>query len=206
MKIVILGATGKTGQQLVVQALEQGYAVTAFVRDESKIGIKKPNLTIRVGDARNQADLQAVLSGKDAVINVLGSHKLKDDLMAKSTEALIRAMHAVGMRRVIMLSSFLMTEHQKPGLLMKAVGNMSKNVIKDKSASESQLKASGLDWTLVYATRLKRGPLTGNVRVIDSAEAVRLQNGINRADVADYMLELLDNESMYGESVLITTK
>lgn len=206
MKIVILGASGKTGRELVSQALEQGYAVTAFVRDENKIRIKKPNLTIRVGDVRSQADLQAVLGGKDAVVNALGSNKLKDDLMTASTEALIRAMHAVGMRRAVMLSSFLMTDHQKPGLLMKAVSNISKGIIKDKSASESLLKDSGLDWTLVYATRLKSGPLTGNVRVVDSAEPVSLQNGINRADVANYMLELLDNESLYQKSVLITSK
>ena len=206
MKIVILGAAGKTGSQLVAQALEQGYAVTAFVRDESKIRIKKPNLTIKVGDARSQADLQAVLSGKDAVVSALGSRKLKDDLMTSSTEALIRAMHAVGLKRVVMLSSFLLTDHRKPGLLMQAVGTLSKGVIEDKSGSEQQLRDSGLDWTLVYATHLRNGPLTGNVRVIDSAEPIGLKNAINRADVANYMLELLDNESMYQKSALITSK
>lgn len=206
MKIVILGASGKTGRELVAQALEQGYAVTAFVRDESKVSLKKPNLSVRVGDARSQADLQAVLSGKDAVVSTLGSNKFNDDLMAASTEALIRAMQAVNMKRVVVLSSFLMAEHSKPGLLMKAVGSMSRSVLKDKSAGESQLKHSGLDWTLVYATRLKRGPLTGTVRVVDKAETVGLGNGISRADVADYMLEILDNESMYEKSVLITSR
>lgn len=206
MKIVVIGASGKTGQEVIARALDEGYAVTAFVRDETKIRIKKPNLTVRVGDARNQADLQTVLSGKDAVVNVIGSSKPKDDLMQVSTEALVRAMHAVNVQRVVMLSSFLLSDNRKNGLLLKALGKASKGLIDDKTASESLLKSSGLDWTLVYATRLKRGRHTGNVRVVDSNEAVSLQNGINRADVAAYLLAQLDNQSMHGQSVLITSK
>lgn len=206
MRIVILGASGKTGRELVKLALDQGYAVTAFVRDETKIRLKKPNLTVKVGDARNQADLQAALAGKDAVVSVLGSNKLGDDLIATSTEALIRAMHAVNVRRVVMLSTFLMTEHRKSGVLMKAVDKVSKGMKQDKSAGEALLKDSGLDWTIVYATRLKGGKLSGNVRVVDSAEPIGIKSGIKRADVAQYMLDLLDNESMHKQSVLITSQ
>lgn len=46
MKIVILGATGQTGQHLVNQALQQGHSVTAVVRNPGKMTVSHDNLKV----------------------------------------------------------------------------------------------------------------------------------------------------------------
>src|SRR5687768_11152507 len=58
-KILVFGASGGTGRQIVSQALEQGHEVTAFVRGPSKVGIQHQRLHEVFGDAAN--DAQSVL-------------------------------------------------------------------------------------------------------------------------------------------------
>ena len=106
MKIVILGAAGKTGTHLVNQAVGAGHAVTAFVRSTDELSAPASSLRIETGDARSTKDLTTALTGQDAVISSLGSNKPGDDLIVTSTKALIDAMKTTGVRRVIMMSSF----------------------------------------------------------------------------------------------------
>src|SRR5688572_23603346 len=115
MKIVILGASGKTGRILVHEALEAGHKVTAFVRDINKVTRTNPNLKIVVGDARRSEDLAKALEGADAVISTLGSSRPGDNLIVASAKALIDAMHKTGVERVIMMSSFLASPNFRQG-------------------------------------------------------------------------------------------
>ena len=73
MKLAIFGATGKTGIELVKQALEQGHAVTAFVRDPARLDIKDGNLTLVTGDVFDPASVAQAVEGQDAVICALGA-------------------------------------------------------------------------------------------------------------------------------------
>ena len=71
MNILVLGAAGKTGREVVAHALAEGHTVTAFVRNPEKI--ERNDVTVAVGDARNAADLRRALRGQDAVISTLGT-------------------------------------------------------------------------------------------------------------------------------------
>ena len=73
MKLAIFGATGKTGIELVKQALDQGHAVTAFVRDSARLTIEDENLTIVTGDVFDPASVTQAVQGQDAVICALGA-------------------------------------------------------------------------------------------------------------------------------------
>ncbi len=203
--IVILGAAGRTGMLLVEAALKAGYKVTAFVRKGEQVESKE-NLVVIEGDARKTEDLEFALGGQDAVISTLGSNKLKDDLITESTNALIKAMHANNVKRVIMMSSFLASGQLKMNPLSWILAKLSAALVGDKQGGEELLKSSDLDWTILYATRLGDGPATGKVRIVTADEKVSAANGIDRADVVQFMMEILNDTEHMRRSVLITTK
>jgi putative NADH-flavin reductase len=67
MNIVLLGATGKTGTELLNQALEAGHTVTAVVRTPTKLNSANPALTVIQGDVMNADSLASAMHGKDAL-------------------------------------------------------------------------------------------------------------------------------------------
>ncbi len=205
MKLVILGATGKTGKLAVEQALAAGHTVTALVRRADAFA-PTANLVAKVGDARNASDLTAALAGQEAVISTLGSNKLGDDLMLRATNALIQAAHASGVKRVVMMSSFLVAPGHQRGGLLKLAGKLAGGLTRDKAVAEDLLKASDLDWTIVYATALDAAPAGRALRVVGAGETVGVSAGIARADAAKFLLECVANPASVHTSPIITTK
>jgi putative NADH-flavin reductase len=72
MKVLVFGATGGTGRQLVRQALEQGHVVTAFARDPGKMHLVHDNLRVVRGDILEPASIETAVAGQDAVMSALG--------------------------------------------------------------------------------------------------------------------------------------
>ena len=73
MKVTIFGATGRTGQQLVKQALKAGHQVTAYVRTPSKMAEQHENLAVVQGKITDAAKVSEVISGTDGVLSALGA-------------------------------------------------------------------------------------------------------------------------------------
>jgi putative NADH-flavin reductase len=204
MKLLVLGASGKTGSEVVRQALDAGHEVTAFVRDRAKLSITDAGLRVSIGDAMSFDDLRSALKGQDAVISTLGASKSSEKLIAPSTEALIKAMRETGVKRVVMMSSFLSSPSYKPGGLSKLLGFATKGMVTDKQAGEARLRQSDLDWTIVYAARLKNGEKTGNYRIVAQGERFGMSNSITRADVADRLLRAGTSNESAHQSLVIT--
>lgn len=72
MKLLIFGATGGTGRQLVEQALAQGHVVTAFARHPAKLRVSHANLRVVQGDVLRQDTVEPAVAGQDAVLSALG--------------------------------------------------------------------------------------------------------------------------------------
>ena len=165
MRLLILGATGGTGRALLVQALERGHEITAFVRSPQKLAPFTDRIAVRQGDPRNVADLAAVLPGHDAVVSALGppgpgpTTILRDG--ARST---VEAMQTGGPRRLIVVSAAVLFDDLGVlGALLRRT--LLKNVAKDSAEMERIVMASGLEWTIARPPRLTNGPLTGRYRV-----------------------------------------
>lgn len=201
MKLVVLGASGQTGAEIVRQGLAAGHDVTAFVRSPNRLAAVDPRLVVKAGDARNAADLREALTGQEAVISTLGSNRASDALIARSTVALLEAASKTGVRRMLMLS---VARNYKPTLVIRALAQIMKGVVADRWAGEDALKHSGLDWTIVYAAKLTDGPRTGHVRIVDPASTVTLRSRISRADVAEFLLARLTDNEAVGKVFIIT--
>jgi putative NADH-flavin reductase len=207
MKLVIFGATGTVGRQVVEQALEQGHTVTAFARNLAKLDIQHPQLGFAQGDVMDASAVEQVIRGQDAVVCVLGAGKqLKSTIRSEGTRQIIQAMEKVGMRRLICLST-LGTGDSWGNLdfYWKYVmfGFILRQVFADHERQEALVRNSNLDWTLVRPGALTDGPRTGEYRhsFPSRDRAITLQ--ISRADVADFILkQLSDQSSLYQAASL----
>src|SRR6266702_8788866 len=68
LRILIIGATGGTGQHLVRQALEQGHQVTALVRKPKKLKVEHPNLRVVNGNVLDYASVESATDGQNAIV------------------------------------------------------------------------------------------------------------------------------------------
>ena len=204
MRLLVLGASGRTGTEVVKQALAAGHEVTAFVRDPAKLSVADPHLSVKVGDAKSAADLRDAVQGQDAVVSTLGSNKAGDELITTSTKALIDAMRHSGVKRVAMLSTVAVAPNLRPTGPMRLLRFMMKGLLADKSSGEALLRRSDLDWTIVYATGLQDGPRTGNYRVVGPTETVAPSGKVARADVAEFLLKQVEESGSVRQSPVIT--
>jgi putative NADH-flavin reductase len=196
VRIVVFGANGLTGRQIVAQALEAGHEVTAFVRSPGKAPAPHPRLTVAIGEVtRDQDAVTTAVGGQDAVLSALGGDRtVKGLIMAtvirRATPVIVRAMRDTGVDRVVFLSAFGVGETaDRVPLLFKVLYKVLLGpAFADKVAGERVLRSSGLDWTLVYPAMLTKGPRTHSYRVGEHLELSGLAK-VSRADVAEFMLE-----------------
>src|SRR5208283_3431076 len=185
MNLTVLGAAGATGTQLVEQALAAGHHVTALVRSPGKLTITNPNLHVVQGDATDRAAVSRAMKGADAVISTLGA---TGPVIAEATRAIVAVAKQEGPQRIVMMSSFAVARDRlTPAtklLTRMAMGGQ----IKDKTTGEEALRASGLDWTIVYATKLTNGPKT-EAKVIPEITKVGISHKISRAAAASFLLQ-----------------
>jgi putative NADH-flavin reductase len=209
MKLVVFGASGGTGQEIIKQALVQGHDVTAFVRDPKKLQVKDSRLNVIEGDAlKDQAAITEAIAGKDAIICALGvANSLKSNgLIAGSLAAIVPAAKELNTRRLILISAFgvgdsSMNAPLVPRLLFRLLLG---DIYRDKKAGEDIVKASDLDWTIVHPVMLTTGPKTTTYR---SGQRLSLTGipKISRADVAHFALAQLSDKTFLRKTAVIST-
>ena len=206
MKILILGATGPAGQQLVIQALEQHHEVTALVRNPSKLNITHEKLTVIMGDALDKNVLLKALAGQDAVLSALGKGQSlrSSGLITNAVSTLIPAMNETNVNRLIFLSGFGAGEtFVQANVIQKIIfRTFLRGIYADKARAEKLIRSSTLNWTLVYPVVLTNTPRTGNYRVGETL-IMKGMPKISRADVADFMLRQLTDTTFLKKSPVL---
>jgi putative NADH-flavin reductase len=203
MKLLIFGATGRTGRELVKQALESGNEVTAFVRDPAKMDIRHERLRVVRGDITDDASIGNAVLGHDAVLSALGSPGLrKSHELSVGTKSIISAMEGSGVKRLIFESSIgIGDSRDHANLFSKWIffPLVVKNIFADKEIQERHVRDSSLDWTIVRPGRLTNGRRTGVYRTGGQINEKAVGGSISRADVAEFMLnQLTDNTYVRG--------
>src|SRR5437667_4211312 len=107
MKLFVIGATGRTGLEIVQQAPARGHRVTAFVRSAESITLRNERLTVIQGSAMDENQLSDAMRNHDAVLSALGPrHVFKpSSLLHDSALATTRAMKRSGVQRLVVLSA-----------------------------------------------------------------------------------------------------
>lgn len=206
-KVLLLGATGPTGREVVAQGLERGLELTALVRSPERLRITHERLRIVTGDVTAGPEaLTAAMRGQDAVISALGAGKSfkSGGLIARSAPAIVHAMEGAGVRRLVFTSAYGVGVTWRdvplvPRILMRL---FLRDVYADKAAGEEVITGSDLEWTLVYPVTLTNGERTGR-RQAGERLALRGLPTISRADLAEFLLSQLDDRAYVRKGVLL---
>ncbi|MFI7140849.1 NAD(P)-dependent oxidoreductase [Streptomyces massasporeus] len=190
MKLLILGATGPTGRHVVDLAVRSGDSVTAFVRNPTALGDLAEQVTTVTGDATSHRDLAAAAAGHDAIVSALGrgNSVRADGLFTRASAAVIGAAAEAGVSRLVWLSSFGVghTFGWSSSAQKLIYGTLLRSIYADKAIADESIRSSGLDWTVVYPTKLTHGPAKGTYRA-DDRLPMKGNPTISRADVAAFM-------------------
>jgi putative NADH-flavin reductase len=195
--ILVVGATGTTGSEVVKQALELGYKVSAFVRNPAKVTLKHENLTVIQGDVMNPSSIDNAVRGHEAVISSLGAGA-KGKIRSEGTNNVIRAMEKADIRRFISQSTLGVGESRgNLNFYWKYVmfGLLIRKAFLDHIKQEKYVQQSRLDWTIVRPGALTAGDKTGKYRHGFSGQDRSISLKIAAADVADFMLKQLSSDT-----------
>jgi putative NADH-flavin reductase len=201
MKILVFGATGNTGHQLVKILLERGHEVTAIVRRPGQLELIHERLKVIKGDVLNTSTFKDTMAGKDAVLSALGvNHRKPTTVYSVGAENIMRVMMECEVQRFICISSASLKPIQNLSFMEKALlqlvlKRILKNIYKDMESMEQKVRQSKLDWTIIRPPRLTNGPRTSKYRIainqpVSKSRGIR---GISRADLAECMVQLLEN-------------
>ena len=141
MKLFVIGATGRTGREIVEQALERGHQVTAFVRSPETITLRNERLTIVRGNAMDENELFDAMQNHDAVVSALEPREVfkPSSLLHDSALATTRAMNRSGVKRLVILSAAA----HFPGVPNRIVSFILRNHMRDSRAMEEIVRANG---------------------------------------------------------------
>src|SRR5712691_4472576 len=190
MKLFVIGATGRTGQEIVQQALARGHHVTAFVRSPESITLRNERLTVLKGDAMDETQLFDAMQNHDAVLSTLGPREpfKPSSILRDSALATTRAMNRSGVRRLLILSAAA----HFPGIPNRITSFILRNHMRDSLAMEQIVQGSGLDWTIARPPRLTQGEYS-TYRSREGA-APKMGFTLARKAVAAFMLDAIEHE------------
>jgi putative NADH-flavin reductase len=196
MKLVILGATGGTGLEIVRQAIERGHSVTALVRSPERLKPFWDRITIKRGDLLDSPQLEGAIKGQDAVLSAFGPRvpisKTDANLLERFAVALTEAMAHAGVSRVVVESVALLFKDSVVPPTYVFGRLFFPGIVADASAMERVFAGSQLDWTMVRPPQLTDKSYTGKYRVREG-HLPRFGFKISRADVADFMVKSVEN-------------
>jgi len=206
MRIVIFGASGKTGSLLVQQALEAGHVVTAFIRRPETFVLEHKNLHTVVGNLNEKLKLRDAIKGADACISTLGGSSLTKHApeIIEGIDNIISIMEQELVTRFIYLSSIGSGESRNlmsQPMRFFIADVMLRIPLADHKTNEQRITKSKLQWTVVRPGGLTDGLKTGNLKY--GFENVKLKSSpsISRANVAAFMLQELSTTENVNKCV-----
>jgi len=211
MKILIFGATGKTGLRFVDQALARGHDVTAFVRDPAKLAVSNERLKAVQGDVLDAQSVDSVFSESfDAVISALGIfHREERTELSEGTQNIIQAMAKHDCGRFAVVSSLGVGDSAGQGnfLARNLQKILLKYVLADKERQEAIIEASDLDWTIARPPQLTDSDAICKDLIVwqgPTPKGRKLSWKTSRASVADFLIDALEQEKYKRQAINIS--
>jgi uncharacterized protein YbjT (DUF2867 family) len=220
LRLLVFGATGGTGRQVVRLALEQGHHVTAFARRPVAVTPQHANLTVFAGDVLDATLVTEAVAGHDVVISALGTREGDDWILPQATANICAAMrqHSAmrqhlamrqhgaggGPYRIICVTALGVGESQRqlgPTFAVLAVDLM--ETLAEKEAQEQVIRESGLHWIIVRPGALTDGPHTGVYRCVTDQALALPRALISRSDVTDFILKHLAGDEYLQQAVTL---
>lgn len=204
MKVLVIGAAGRTGKAVVERAIAAGHQVTAFARDAGELDM--PGVRVVKGDATDQTAVEAATRGQDAVLDTVGGTTpyKQTTLETSVAKTVITAMERNGVRRLVATSMLGVGESRANATFYERllVSTLLRGADKDKSAMEAEIKASALEWVILRPAILTDDPASGRVHVYSEDDGEKAHQ-ISRADLAAFIVDQLSSNEHLRRSITI---
>lgn len=218
MKILLLGATGRTGKLVMEEAIRQGYTLNCLVRDAKQIKSRHGQLRLFEGSPERPADLEVAMQGGEAILNVLNISRKSDFPWAKLRTpqtflsdvmtTLIRLAEKHRIDRVIVCSAWGASETKKdvPAWFRWFIDNSNVGfAYRDHERQEELLRKSDLSWTIVRPAGLTNSRRTQ--KIIESFNnKPKPKMTISRISVAKYLVDAIKNDALIRKAPVISGK
>src|SRR5438477_5782698 len=190
MKLFVMGATGRTGQEVVQQALARDHHVTGFVRSPENVRLKNERLTVLKGNVMDENELFRAMQNHNAVVSTLGPREVfkPSSMLHDSALATTRAMNRSGVKRIVVISAAA----HFPVILNRIASFIMRNHMRDSLAMEAIVQANGLDWTIARPPRLtQEDSVTYRSR---EGAAPKMGFTLSRKALAAFMLDAIEQK------------
>ncbi|MFN6079833.1 MAG: NAD(P)-dependent oxidoreductase [Bacteroidota bacterium] len=210
MNITIIGASAGIGIETVKRGLDRNHSITTLSRSNIEIEEKKL-LKVIIGDATNKADLLSSIQNADAIIVTLGTSKnMNATTLFSDFAQLMVEIHKENKIDVpfIFVTGFGAGESKNyvPWLVKMFLKYFLKDVYADKTKMEEIITHSDLNWTVVRPGRLLDKELTEKYRIENKLFKGINIGGINRADVADFLIKQAEKQPELKKYIAISEK
>jgi uncharacterized protein YbjT (DUF2867 family) len=207
MRVLVFGASGKTGREVVRQALARGFTVTAFVRETGRLPLAHANLRLVKGELTDPKAIAKVIAGHTGVISTLGvGMPLRHDpVVIDGVRTIARAAEHASVERLVYLSTIgVRDSRDEAGFVLKWLATtLIRHEVEDHEIKEAVIGECFVDWTIVRPPMLTNGRLTAAYRVGENIRARSPLPMMSRADVADFMLRQLTDVAFIRRAVRI---
>ena len=203
MNVVVLGASGQLGREVVRALVAHHHTVRAVVRHDPYPPLDSSVQIFRVGDAHNKEEVRIAFAGRDAIVNAIGAGTLRrNDIESSTTTIAVAAAQEAGVKRYIAMSAGMVALDWP---LFKYVLRplIFRNILAEHLRVEEIVKASPLDWTIVRPPRLTNGAPQGFVAALDPQPTFF---SAARADVADFIADEIDNARYVRKAVFVASR
>lgn len=215
--ILLFGATGRTGRQVLKYALDKGYKVTALVRSPEKIIEKSAALTVIKGLPTDVEDVRKAIANCDRVISALNPISEKEmislkkiqppRILEKSVQNAIECMRECGIKKIAVVSSVGIGDtYLLAPWFMRLLGKITNFRISfdDHNEQESLIMNSDLNWVIARPVSLNNNEVLQNL-VIDYDKKPSPFK-ISRKQLAKFLVDCLETEAFFKKALILSEK
>lgn len=208
MKIVVLGATGNIGSQVVEHALAAGHEVVAYARRPEAVP-PRPGVSVVAGSLDDASTLADAVRGADVVVSAVGGPAKDKTFMQRTLPTIVAGLEQAGVDRFVLVSAFGVgdTAAKASWFARLIYRTVISSMFADKAASEAILPGSALRWTIAYPVNLKNAPALASetVEPLDEVGSVPGLPTLPFANAGRALVEIATNPEYVGKRVLVTT-
>lgn len=206
MRILVIGASGRTGREVVAQALAHGHQVRALVHS-TPLDAASHRVESVSGDVLEFDSVSAAVEGVDAVVFAVGSGGGRDvRVFSEGIGHVIHAMAVHEVPKLVAVSAAGVFARNSPKISLgfrALIATVLKSVYDDMERMEQRIAASGLDWTILRPVGLSDGPLTGRYRISLDGSLLSKSSRVSRADLAAACLKAATTRTFTRTTVVI---
>ncbi len=212
MKIVIFGASGYSGKEILKQALLQQHQVTVLTRSKASIQVSHANLTVVEGNVLDAITVNKVLQHQDAAIQCLGiggkGNGQPNTFISEATKIIVTEMEKTRVKQLIAMSnigagnSIAFQPWFFTKIILPYFMKWLKVIIDDKNIMEPIIMNSNLDWTIVRCPNIISKPAKKNITA--SLDGKQLKLSITNEDAANFIVNQLSNNAFIKQAPSIS--